>query len=156
MPAFAPIAEKKPPPPEVTPAPLAVSRPQPPVRVLESLLRAQGPQFLPTLVSKPIVVLDLNTGTFATLCGAPAFVAAQSWGATFTNGNSVLQCRQAQPTAGLAVICVLASGNAILAVSFDDIDHPIITSVVTGMSNLATIGQLRPQLLARVANAVCP
>lgn len=108
------------------------------------------------LVAGPVVVLDMDSATFTTLCGKAAIDAAHDWGAkladprrtvpicidgTSSNGNAVLVCTQVD-AAGIVGVVLAPS------------DDPRLTGALfgQGVHNYKLVRDLND----RIANASCP
>jgi hypothetical protein len=127
---------------------------------LADQLRVSGARDLMTWATGPLVVLDLDTGTFATLCGSAAQLAARSFGARFADPSkhppqcgvhvTTLQRRCTQLEPGTTV----PPTSVVLMVELGTTAKPRLVTAVTGHTNPNIA--LMDQLDQYVANATCP
>jgi len=129
---------------------------------LAAQLRVSGARDLMAWVADPLVVLDLDAGTFATVCGSAAQLAAWSFGARLADpARPVPRCEIHVPTQRRT--CWQVEPGPITTTPFDELlvvqlgttASPRLVSAVTGhisSRNLALVDQLEQY----AANAACP
>jgi len=127
---------------------------------LADQLRVSGARDLMAWATGPLVVLDLDTGTFATLCGSAAQLAARSFGARFADPTkdppqcgvhvTTLQRRCTQLEPGTTV----PPTSVVLMVELGTTANPRLVTAVTGHTNPNIA--LMDQLDQHAATARCP
>jgi hypothetical protein len=124
--------------------------------LLATKLHAVGSTVLASLVTGPVVVLDLKAGSFTTLCGPAAAQAAGAW------ANKLQDPRRGAPTCYVAPNrrCQQVDTPDLLVIELGDGPTPRVLGVVVGprFDDPAFKANIRltNQLGVRIAGARCP
>jgi hypothetical protein len=148
-----PAAPPPTPPPEIEPA-----KPPPSnstlVDTFGGRLRTAGSIDLTSLITGPVVVLDLDAASLTTLCGNAAGLAARDWAADLADPKRmVAKCMVASDAKGFACIQVRPD---VLGVVFEGIEHPHLVGAYVGTVHSKLTQVLVNQFRTLLATATCP
>jgi hypothetical protein len=130
--------------------------------VFAAQLRVSGARDLMAWVVDPLVVLDIDTGAFATLCGSAAQLAAWGFGARLADAaRPVPRCSVHLPTQRRT--CWQVEPGPVTTTPYDEVlivqlgttASPRLVSAVTGHISSGNL-RLVDQLEQYAANATCP
>lgn len=124
---------------------------------LATRLRATGPTDLPSFLSGPVVLLDLNQGTITTLCGNTAQEAAHGWGLKFADPMRPRpECRRADSVQH-GIRCDQTTVTDIIELELEDLEPPRLTNVIVGSQDADTrLGLFFRQFRTQIRQARCP